>query len=163
VLAERVRTLRQYGWDRERLSERAGMNSRLDELQAAVLRVKLARLGADNARRQAVANAYDAALLGTPTGIPVRRADRTHVFHQYVVRRPDRDEVRRRLEGMGIGTAIHYAAAAHQQPAYAGRVDLGPRRCRTTEAVVGEILSLPMHPHLGDQDLAMVCEALRRL
>jgi dTDP-4-amino-4,6-dideoxygalactose transaminase len=79
------------------------------------------------------------------------------------VRRPDRDEVQRRLAAAGVGTAIHYAQPAHRQPAYAGRVELGPRRCRTTEKIAAEILSVPMHPHLSDQDVAAVCEALRRL
>ena len=159
-LAARIGALRQYGWGPDRISDSAGMNSRLDELQAAILRVKLARLDRDNERRRSVADAYDKAL---PAGAPARPPGRHHVFHQYVIRRPDRDRVRERLRAEGVGTAIHYPVPVHRQPAYAGRVALGPAGCRTTERIAGEILSLPMHPHLTEAELARVCAALRRL
>ncbi len=159
-LAARIGALRQYGWDRERLAQLPGVNSRLDELQAAILRVKLATLTRDNARRAEIARAYDRAL---GAGAPARAADRTHVFHQYVIRRPDRDRVQAALRDAGIGSAIHYPAPAHLHPAYRGRVAVGPAGCRATERLVAEILSLPMHPHLSDEEVARVCRALEAL
>ena len=162
ALAGRVKALRQYGWGEDRISARTGGNSRLDELQAAVLRVKLARLDADNARRQAIASAYDRALGHWATGVPSRRPDRTHVFHQYVLRRPDRDDFCRQLQEQGVGTAIHYPVPVHLQPAYRGRVRLGPRRCSRTERLATEILSLPMHPHLTKEQTNQVSQALDR-
>lgn len=160
AIADQVRALRQYGWGAERVSACAGFNSRLDELQAAVLRVKLLSLQADNARRQAIAAAYDAALSDTPTAAPPRAPGRTHVFHQYVVRRPDRDAFRQRLLAAGIGSAIHYPVPVHLQPAYAGRVELGPSRCSRTEAASCEIVSLPMHPGLKDAEVERICRVL---
>ena len=163
ALADRVRALRQYGWDRDRVSGIAGVNSRLDELQAAILRIKLPRLREENARRRAIADAYDLALTDARTAAPVRRPDRTHVFHQHVVRRRDRDAFRQRLMAAGIGSAIHYPVPVHRQPAYAGRIELGPRRCRTTEAVSEQVVSLPMHPGLLDHEVERVCRALAQL
>ena len=160
ALAARVEALRQYGWGPERVSERAGINSRLDELQAAVMRVKLGRLDHDNRRRQAIAAAYDQALQGRG---PARLPGRDHVFHQYVIRSPDRDRERDRLRADGVGSAVHYPVPVHRQPAYAGRVALGPAACRVTDRIVGEILSLPMHPHLKNAEVVRVCAALRRL
>ena len=161
--AARMRRLRQYGWDDGRLSVEPGVNSRLDELQAAILRVKLARLDADNARRRAVAEAYDAALAGGTARPPWRAPGADHVFHQYVIGHDDRDAVRERLGQAGVGTAVHYPVPVHLQPGYRGRVALGPAGCRVTERIAGEILSLPMHPHLSDEAVARVCAALRAL
>jgi dTDP-4-amino-4,6-dideoxygalactose transaminase len=162
-LAERLGRLRQYGWDRERLSGEPGLNSRLDEMQAAILRVKLARLEADNGRRRAIAQAYDAALSDGMSRIPQPAPGATHVFHQYVIARDDRDAARERLWGSGVGTAVHYPVPVHLQPAYRGRVVLGPSGCRTTERIAGEILSLPMHPHLTEAEVGRVCAALASL
>lgn len=162
-LAARIMGLRQYGWGPGRISEQSGMNSRLDELQAAVLRVKLARLDADNGRRQSIAAAYDEALAEGVTKAPARLPRRSHVFHQYVVRRQDRDRARAQLAEAGVGSAVHYPVPVHLQPAYAGRVALGPARCRATERIAGEIFSLPMHPHLTQGEVDRVCAALRTL
>lgn len=160
-IAQRATVLRQYGWGADRISEFAGVNSRLDELHAAVLRSKLVRLDVDNARRRAIAAAYDAALEGSGARPPGRRPDRTHVYHQYVIRRPDRRAYQDRLLDLGIRTAIHYPVPVHLQPAFAGRVELGPNNCRTTEAISREIVSLPMHPHLTDAEVERVCAAVR--
>jgi dTDP-4-amino-4,6-dideoxygalactose transaminase len=162
-LAERVEALRQYGWGQDRISGRAGVNSRLDEIQAAVLRVKLHRLAEDNARRRSIAAAYDEALANGPLTVPIRLPRRGHVFHQYVIRAPERDRVRAQLAADGIGSAVHYPVPVHLQPAYAGRIPLGPAECRATETLVGQILSLPMHPHLSAAQVARVCAALRGL
>jgi len=160
-LAERLRMLREYGWRQRYVSEIAGTNTRLDEMQAAILRAKLRRLAADDARRRAIADAYDAALAGLPAEPPRRRPGTTHVFHQYVVRRPDRDAVRAALQARGIGTGIHYPVPVHLQPAYAGRVALGPGGLPATEAAAREVFSLPMFPQLTDAQVARVADALR--
>jgi dTDP-4-amino-4,6-dideoxygalactose transaminase len=161
-LAERLKALRQYGWRRRYVSDEAGVNSRLDELQAAILRVKLQNLAVATARRQAIAARYDEALAGGPLAPPARRPGAVHVFHQYVVRSPDRDALQKQLKEAGIGTNIHYPVPVHRQPAYAGRVALGPARCRESERAAAEVLSLPMYPELGDGQVGRVCDALRR-
>ena len=163
ALAERIAALRQYGWRQRYISDLPGVNSRLDEVQAAALRVKLAALDAANARRQAIAAAYDAAVAGSALAPPARRPGTTHVFHQYVLRCGDRARVQAFLRACGIATNIHYPVPVHLQPAYRGRVALGPSACRETEAVAASVLSLPMFPELTDAQVEAVCDALRAL
>jgi len=163
VLADRIGAIRQYGWKERYISSDIGVNSRLDELQAAILRVKLTVLDANNARRQAIAAAYDAALAGSSLSAPVRRADAGHVFHQYVLRVPDRASVMARLRAEGVATAIHYPQPVHLQPAYAGRTAMGPAGCAETARAAGEVMSLPMFPELTDAQVEQVAAALRRL
>ncbi|MBO1081435.1 DegT/DnrJ/EryC1/StrS family aminotransferase [Roseomonas haemaphysalidis] len=163
ALASRIAAIRQYGWTSRYISDMAGVNSRLDELQAAVLRVRLPLLEAGNARRQHIANCYDAALADTAIVSPVRRAGATHVFHQYVVRHPERDSLMALLKEQGIGSGIHYPVPVHLQPAYLDRVALGPAGCVETEAASREILSLPMFPELTDEQVDRVCGVLRAL
>jgi dTDP-4-amino-4,6-dideoxygalactose transaminase len=163
AMAARLRALRQYGWERRYISDTVGMNSRLDEVQAAILRVKLPALDAGNARRREIAAAYDAALAGTGVKPPARRAGCEHVFHQYVIRVERRDEVQKMLAAQGIGTGIHYPVPVHLQPAYADRLPMGPAACWQTEAAAGVIMSLPMYPELGDTELERICAALRGL
>ena len=142
------------------MSEDVGVNSRLDEIQAAVLRVKLLHLDAQNLRRQQIAAAYDAALSGTSLQPPARRAGATHVFHQYVLRVPDRAAVQAGLRAAGIGTGVHYPMPVHLQPAYRGRIAPRPRRlCRQSERASAEVLSLPMYPQLTDAQVEQVCAA----
>ena len=159
--ATRLAALRQYGWRSHYISDEAGVNSRLDEVQAAILRVKLAHLDAHNARRQAIAAAYDAALAGASLRPPARRAGAGHVFHLYVVRTPQREAVQARLRGLGVATGIHYPSPVHQQPAYRDRVALGPSGCQQTEAVARHVLSLPLYPELTDAQVEQVCAGLR--
>lgn len=163
ALAERLRALREYGWRERYVSDIAGANSRLDEVQAAVLRVKLGRLDADNARRAALAAAYDRGLAGLALGLPARRAGASHVFHQYVVRSPARDALRDGLARRGIGTNIHYPLPVHLQPAYRGRLATGPSGLGESERAAREVLSLPLYPELDDGALAEVVAALRKL
>ena len=139
------------------------MNSRLDEMQAAILRVKLDHLDATNARRQAIAARYDRALSENEIRPPSRQPGAEHVFHLYVVRVPDRDAVQAKLRAAGIGTGIHYPQPVHMQPAYKGRVALGPAGCRGTEVAAGQVLSLPLYPELTDAEVDEVCVALRGL
>jgi dTDP-4-amino-4,6-dideoxygalactose transaminase len=160
ALAERLVALRQYGWKSRYISDEPGINSRLDELQAAILRVKLRHLDAQNARRQAIAAAYDAALVGQALSAPARRPDTAHVFHLYVLRAPDRAALQGRLREADIGTAIHYPMPVHLQPAYRDRIALGPNQCRETERAANEVLSLPMFPEMTDAQVKQVCDAL---
>jgi dTDP-4-amino-4,6-dideoxygalactose transaminase len=160
---KQVRMLREYGWKQRYVSDLPGINSRLDELQAAILRVRLPYLDAGNRRRTAIAAAYDRGLANTGMILPAKRASATHVYHQYVVRHPDRERLRARLKEEGIGTNIHYPVPVHCQPAYNGRCDADPRGLGTTEAVAGQILSLPMYPELSDTTVATVVDAVRRV
>jgi len=161
ALAERIAALRQYGWRERYVSDLAGVNSRLDEVQAAALTVKLGALDAATARRQAIAAAYDAALGDGPLAPPARRPGTTHVFHQYVLRCGDRASVQTHLRGRGIATNIHYPVPIHRQPAYCRRVALGPAGCAETDRAAGAVLSLPMFPELTDAQVETVCAALR--
>ena len=159
-LLAKVRLLREYGWTpHERyISQIEGVNSRLDELQAAILRAKLAYLDADNAARRALAAIYAEHL---PPSIvhPIERAGCQHVYHLYVVRVQDREAVRANLAQAGIGTGIHYPVPVHLQPAYRNGVvvytDL-----RETERAADEILSLPMHPGLAAEQIRQIAEAV---
>ncbi|HKT16773.1 MAG TPA: DegT/DnrJ/EryC1/StrS family aminotransferase [Stellaceae bacterium] len=159
-LAARLAELREYGWRERYVSHLAGMNSRLDELQAAFLRVKLRRLDVDNASRQAIAGAYDEGLRGLGLDLPARRAGATHVFHQYVVRTRRRDALQAELKTRGIGTNIHYPQPVHLQPAYRGRVAMGPSGLQESERAAREVLSLPMLPQLREEQVARVIAAM---
>jgi dTDP-4-amino-4,6-dideoxygalactose transaminase len=163
AIAERLRALREYGWRERYVSDLAGMNSRLDEIQAAVLRVKLAALEADNARRAAIAAAYDRGLAGLPLTLPGRRVNASHVFHQYVVRSARRDPLRAALAARGIGTNIHYPMPVHLQPAYRGRVALAPSGLGESERAAREVLSLPLYPQLAEAAVAQTVAALKAL
>jgi dTDP-4-amino-4,6-dideoxygalactose transaminase len=160
ALAERIRELRQYGWRQRYVSAVTGMNSRLDELQAAVLRVKLATLDADNARRQAIAAAYDIGLAETPLRLPARRAGGGHVFHQYVVRVARRDALQENLRRRRIVTGIHYPVPVHAQPAYRGRIAIGAGGLSESERAAAEVLSLPIYPQLRRETVERVIAAV---
>lgn len=162
-LAERIGTIRQYGWKERYVSAMVGVNSRLDEVQAAILRVKLTALDAGNARRQAIAAAYDAALAGTSVAAPVRRPGAGHVFHQYVLRCEDRAAAQAHFKAQGVGTGIHYPVPVHLQPAYKDRTPLGPAGCAETARAAEEVLSVPMYPELTDAQVERICGALRQL
>jgi dTDP-4-amino-4,6-dideoxygalactose transaminase len=163
ALAQRIAALRQYGWHRHYISDEVGVNSRLDEVQAAILRAKLPHLDAQNARRAEIAGAYTQALAGGGLQPPAQRGDTAHVFHLYVTRTRHRDRIQAELKEAGIGSGIHYPVPVHLQPAYAGRVALGPSGCPQTEAAAREILSLPLYPELDDADVATIRAALSLL
>jgi dTDP-4-amino-4,6-dideoxygalactose transaminase len=160
ALADRLRALRQCGWRSRYVSDIAGVNSRLDEIQAAVLRVRLTMLEAENQRRREIATAYDGGLAGLPLALPGRRSDATHVFHQYVIRTPHRDALQCALRERGIATNIHYPVPVHLQPAYRGRVALGPSGLAETERAAREVLSLPMFPQLTEEQVGRVISAV---
>ena len=152
TLADRIRLLREYGWRERYVSDFAGLNSRLDELQAAVLRVKLRYLDEENARRRELARIYDGILTGTPVTIPIDSHRADPVYHQYVVRSDRRDDLRSFLKANGVGTLIHYPVPVHMQPAYQGRIAPKGASLSHTEAMCRRILSLPMHPQLTDAE-----------
>lgn len=160
-IAENAKILRQYGWKERYVSSIAGLNSRLDELQAAILRVKLRHLETDNARRNQIADMYDRAFLGTSLGLPHRSSGVTHAMHLYVVEHDKRDDLRQYLLSQGIQAAIHYPLAIHQQPAYCSRGIRGANQLVVTEAVYKRILSLPMYPELSDGDVERVIVAVK--
>jgi dTDP-4-amino-4,6-dideoxygalactose transaminase len=158
-LAERLRMLRNYG-SREKYShELAGVNSRLDPIQAAVLAVKLRHLDAWNDRRQLVADRYDDALSDLPVIRPARRNACESVWHLYVIRHSQRDALRAALDARGVETLIHYPLPPHRQKAYAG-TPLASLDLPNADQIAGEVLSLPMGPHLGLENVSRVVEAL---
>jgi len=162
ALATALREIREYGWRERYVSARNGINSRLDPIQAAILGIKLRSLTADNARRQAIADRYDAGLSGLPLTVPTRRAQATHVFHQYVIRFAARDALREVLHAADIASGIHYPVPVHQQPAYAGRLACGPCGLGVTERAAPQILSLPIFPQLSDEAADRVIAVIRR-
>ena len=160
-LAERVRLLRQYGWRQRFVSEIPGTNSRLDELQAAILRVKLKYLEEENDRRRSLARQFDSLLLGSNLVLPVVPASTKHAFHQYVLRSDTRDALAAHLKQEGIGTQIHYPMPVHLQPAYHGRLPQVVPMVHT-ELAVGKILSLPMYPQLTDSQIRQISDSILR-
>ncbi|GAA4505098.1 DegT/DnrJ/EryC1/StrS family aminotransferase [Hymenobacter ginsengisoli] len=162
--ADLLRQLANHGQRQKYLHQRIGLNSRLDTLQAALLRVKLRHLPAAQSARQALAARYDAALASVPgLHLPARDARSSHVFHQYTIKvegEGRRDALQQHLKAHGIPSAIYYPLPVHQQPAYAylgyplGQFPVAERLC-------GQVLSLPVHPGLtgGQQEfiIAHIC------
>jgi dTDP-4-amino-4,6-dideoxygalactose transaminase len=161
-LAERMRLLREYGWRERYISDLPGMNTRLDELQAAILRVRLPYLDQENARRRDLARLYDSFLSATTLLLPKVHADAHHVYHQYVVRSERRDVLRVFLKENAVGTLIHYPLPVHLQPAYQGRILIGAGGLEHTQRICQEILSLPMHPHISDEQTQRVGDLIIR-
>jgi len=160
VLAERLRLVRQYGQSDRYRHVAAGVNSRLDELQAAVLRTRLPHLPSWNRRRAAIAAEYTQALEATPIRPLAQLDGRRHVFHLFVVDAPNRDALKAHLEGAGVQTLIHYPTPIHRHPPYRGLAD-GPVSLSISERFCERILSLPMYPELRDDEVERIAEALR--
>ncbi|MEP7122882.1 MAG: DegT/DnrJ/EryC1/StrS family aminotransferase [Byssovorax sp.] len=161
AIAERLRLLRNYGSRVKYHHTEQGVNSRLDELQAAFLRVKLARLDAWNARRAALVHLYDEGLTAIP-GVTTQHvpAGIEGVFHLYVIRHARRDALQRYLEAAGIGTLIHYPEPPHRSGAYAAAFpDAGA--FPIASRLANEVLSLPIGPHLGADSAREVIAAIR--
>lgn len=156
ALAEKVKRLRTYGWSDERICVEDGINSRLDEMQAAILSVKLPSLDADNLRRAEIAKRYSDAFSDLPLDLPQCQdySDFSHVFHLYVVACDERDDLKRFLDDKGIVCGIHYPVPCHLHPAY-------EKYCESslpnTEKLTKRILSLPLYPELSDEDVDRVC------
>ncbi|MBN1105462.1 MAG: DegT/DnrJ/EryC1/StrS family aminotransferase [Deltaproteobacteria bacterium] len=160
---ERLLALRQYGWNEKRISCIQGFNSRLDELQSAVLRVKLRHLDANNQKRIHLAGTYTDQLKSLPITLPSEVAGVTHVYHQYVLQcreKSIRDDLMGFLGKGGIQCAIHYPVPVHLQPFYLdrfGKCDSLP----ITERACERILSLPMFPELDPKDMDTICTRIR--
>lgn len=146
-LAKKARLLREYGWAERYISHIPGWNTRLDEIQAAVLRVKLKHLDEDNAKRGYLAEIYNQELGRGDLILPEQRKNSTHVYHLYVIRSPKRDELLAFLKDKGIGASIHYPLPVHVQPAY--KKDNVAQNLSETERIAGEIVSLPIYPELS--------------
>jgi dTDP-4-amino-4,6-dideoxygalactose transaminase len=161
-LAERVRRLREYGWRDRYHSREHGWNSRLDEVQAALLRVRLKHLDADNARRREIARAYREALPSSLRSPTCAEGD-VGVEHLFVVRsrHPGRDKLREQLKANSVETAIHYPLPCHLQEAYV-KFGRGADSLPITEGAAQEVLSLPMYPELTDAEVRAVIEGVRK-
>ncbi len=154
-VAEAARLLRMYGWRHKYISETQSTVSRMDDLQAAVLRVKLGHLDAWNAARRRLAERYIAQLPDSMMPPPT-----DGVFHLFVIRSARRDALRQRLSNYGVGSDIHYPLPAHLQKPYIAFGN-GEGSLPHTERLAREVLSLPMYPELPDADVDYVCDALR--
>jgi dTDP-4-amino-4,6-dideoxygalactose transaminase len=159
-LAGQVELLRRHGGRDKYNVEMVGYNSRLDEIQAALLRVKLRRLRQWNDARRRVAARYDALLAGTPATTPAVAAGATHVYHQYTIRAPRRDALADHLRRQGIGTMIYYPYPLHRQAVYAG-LGYAEGSLPESERAGREVLSLPIYPELSDAQIAQVAQAIR--
>lgn len=148
ALAAEMRALRQYGWKRRYISDIAGINSRLDPMQAALLSVNLRYLDIDIAQRHTLAKKYTCALQDSSFVLPTERQHCAHAYHLYVIRHKQRDLLADFLKECHVGTGVHYPVPVHLQPAYVGRVLLAPRGLPITEKIANEILSLPLFPAL---------------
>jgi dTDP-4-amino-4,6-dideoxygalactose transaminase len=160
-LARRLRALRNHGSEVKHHHPEPGFNSRLDTLQAVVLRAKLRRLAGWNRARRAAAARYDELLAALPAVTrPATLEGNEHVWHLYVVRVPDRDTVLARLHAAGIGAGVHYPVPIHLQGAFAA-LGLGTGSFPATEAAAREVLSLPLFPEITPDQQERVAEALR--
>ena len=158
-LTEKIRLLREYGWKKRYISSGEGWNSRLDEIQAAILRVKLKKLDDDNACRQEHAREYDNVLKDLPLVLPGVRNDVSHVYHLYVIKIDERDKLKAYLWDNGINTTIQYPVPVHHQEYYqkiAGSISLP-----VTEQAAKTILSLPMYPELKVTEQQEVVNAIQ--
>ncbi|MFN0070887.1 MAG: DegT/DnrJ/EryC1/StrS family aminotransferase [Chloroflexota bacterium] len=155
-IAERARLIRQYGWERQYHSVLSGTNSRLDELQAAILRVKLRHLSGATTARQSIARQYSQSI---PELHPVgHQSDRDSVYHLYVIQPTDRAGLQTWLEQRQIGTGVHYPSPVYHQPAYTS-VRIGPGGLAQTERAAREVLSLPLFPELEAASVGRVISA----
>jgi len=155
-LAGRMRQIRQYGWHERHVSACDGVNSRMDELQAAVLRVKLPGLAENVGHRRQIATHYVLRLRSCRAlRLPVTRAHCAHAFHQFAIRSSRRDALLHHLHARGIPVTVHYPSALHQQAAYRSSGSFP-----VSEKLAAEVLSLPLHPWLKAEAVSTVCEAL---
>jgi dTDP-4-amino-4,6-dideoxygalactose transaminase len=160
-LVENVRMLANHGRREKYLHEFLGVNSRLDALQAAILRVKLTCLDGWNSKRQEIADRYLSELDGSGLTLPGVHPDAKHVWHLFVIRTKDRDGLRRHLGEWGVETGVHYPVPVHKQPALR-RQEGVDNALPVTEGAAKEVVSLPVAPELTDRSIGAVIEAVRR-
>lgn len=161
TLAEKLRMLRNYGQSKRYYHETIGFNSRLDEIQASILREKLKFLDQWIERRRAIAVKYRVGIHSDKISLPEEAPNRTHAYHLFVVRCQERNRLEEYLKGNGIGTLIHYPVPVHIQNAYKW---LGNRKGDFPEAerAAEEVLSLPCYPELTDKEITTVCDCINR-
>jgi dTDP-4-amino-4,6-dideoxygalactose transaminase len=158
-LYKKLLMLRQYGWEERDKSVMKGVNSRLDEIQAAVLRVKLKHLDEYNEKRRNIAKLYNKLLGDSNVILPIEKDYAKHVYYLYVIRSKNRDELKQNLLKNGIQTQIHYPVPVHKQKAY---LNLGYNaNLPVTEKISNEILSLPMHPWLNENEIKKVSRLIK--
>lgn len=160
-LAEKVRLLREYGWKKRYISEISGYNSRLDEIQAAILRLKLRTLDEDNAQRRIIAHKYLSLIQSDSVVVPQIPKDSESVFHLFVIRTKLRDALQHYLLDKEVQTLIHYPVPIHLQPAYEKKCII-PVPLVNTENVASEVLSLPIYPELSLDDVDCVIDAIAK-
>ena len=153
-LATKIRMLREYGW-KNRISEFSGRNSRLDELQAAILRIKLKYLDSDNEKRCQLAQYYKSNLLGSKVSLPEIRTRAESVFHLFVINADKRNELMKYLLKRGIQAGIHYSLPVHMHPAYKDRI-VTANDMKVTEVIAERIISLPIYPELAFEDVEKI-------
>jgi UDP-N-acetyl-3-dehydro-alpha-D-glucosamine 3-aminotranferase len=158
-VAQAIRRLRDHGSPRKYEHVELGYSSRLDELQAAFLRVKLKRLGTWNDRRRAIVAQYRELLRGAPLALAEERPPAHHVYHQFTVRTPKRDALVGALADAGVGTAVHYPIPVPAQPLFA--VPDVDRAFPHAARAAAEVLSLPCFPELLDEEVRTVADAVR--
>jgi dTDP-4-amino-4,6-dideoxygalactose transaminase len=158
-LAEKLRMSRNYGQPQKYYHDFVGVNSRLDEIQAAILRVKLKYLDEWNERRRKIAKLYNERLESLGVIIPAEKKYARHVYHLYVIRRKDRDKLQQYLQKKGIQTQIHYPIPVHKQKAYSESG--GDTSLAITEKVCNEVLSLPIHPWLKEEEIVKICGLIK--
>jgi dTDP-4-amino-4,6-dideoxygalactose transaminase len=158
-LAQKAKLLREYGWAERYVSHFAGWNTRLDEIQAAILRVKLKHLDKDNSKRVHIAELYSKELGECDIILPKQRKDSAHVYHLYVIRSERRDALLTFLKEKGIGALIHYPMPVHLQPAYR-HLKAGDKLPETEKVAYG-IISLPIYPELSKSDVQIIIKTIR--
>jgi dTDP-4-amino-4,6-dideoxygalactose transaminase len=152
-VAEKASAFRQYGWDYSRKTLAPGINSRLDEIQAAILNVKLRYLDDDNKKRQKIAAFYSKALVGKAAKVPKINLLEESIFHLYVIEVDDRKKLKTRLEENGIFPGIHYEIPVYKNGGYSSLCRVPVDGLGVTDNIVGRILSLPMYPELHEKDI----------
>ena len=157
--AEKIKSLRQYGWNEARESIIPGFNSRLDELQAAILRVKLQHLADDNTKRRAIALRYNKGFKELPITLPALNENELHAMHLYVIECDRRDELMEYLRSHQIGASLHYTKAVHQHSAYKNRIR-GWDNLPVTHLFYQRNLTLPMFPELSDEKVDKIVSAV---
>ena len=159
-LADLIRKMRQYGWDSEKISQLTGSVTRLDEIQAAILRVKLRNLDSQNLKRQEIALAYGNLLSDSNLLLPLANIESEHVYHLYVIRLKNRDKIIAEMNSTGIFPGVHYRLPVHLHPAYKQYRHLSADKLNNTEEITEEILSLPMYPELSVHEVERICKVL---
>jgi dTDP-4-amino-4,6-dideoxygalactose transaminase len=159
--ADKIKSLRQYGWNEHRESTITGFNSRLDEMQAAILQVKLRHLSDDNEKRRLIAQRYNHAFQDLPITLPYQKTNEMHAMHLYVIECERRDELLKHLRSKGVGASLHYPLAVHQHAAYANRIR-GGDDLPMTEHFYQKNLTLPMFPELTDYYIEKVISTVQK-